>query len=247
MGFVYRILNTETNKEYIGSTLNYIKRKKTHFYNLKNNKHHCIHLQRSYNKYGRDKFIFEILYEGDDYKEIEYNMINENYDNLYNVSKQVSGGDLISYHPYKEEISKKKSETAKRQYKDGTRDPKTNSRPGSKNGRWKGGSVAKHETCKCGEWKQYSAKQCISCYDKNGENNPFYGKEHTEETKKILSEKMKKRSENGYLPPNTNKIEIDGIIYKSQAEAARKLGVCDGTIIHRLKSTNQKYKNYKRL
>lgn len=35
MGFVYRILNTETNKEYIGSTLNYIKERKLIFLILK--------------------------------------------------------------------------------------------------------------------------------------------------------------------------------------------------------------------
>lgn len=246
MGFVYRILNTETNKEYIGSTKDEIKREKQHFSRLKNNNHHCIHLQNSYNKYGKDKFIFEIIYEGDDYKDIEYKLINEHYDNLYNISKQSSGGDTISYHPNRENIILKIKNSSVERYKNKDERMK-HSRPGNTNPNWKNNSMVKNETCKCGNWKQYSAKQCIKCYDKNGENNPFYGKTHSEKIKNKLSENMKQRLEHGYMPPNTNQIEINGVVYKSQSEAARILGVCSATITHRLKSTNPKYKNYKRL
>ena len=246
MGFVYRILNTKTNKEYIGSTVNAENRKDTHFSSLKNDKHHCIHLQRSYNKYGYDAFTFEIIYEGDDYKEVEHKLINENYNNLYNISKQVSGGDTISYHPNRESIVSKIKNAVIERYKDENERMK-HSRPGETNPNWKDGSISKHETCECGNSKQYSAKQCITCYNKTGENNPFYGKKHTEETRNLLSDTMKTRLENGYLPSNTKQIEIDGVVYKSQAEAARQLGISGATITHRLKSTNPKYKNYKRL
>lgn len=48
-------------KKYIGSSINVYKRRNRHFSELKNNKHKNIKLQRSYNKYGKDAFIFYIL------------------------------------------------------------------------------------------------------------------------------------------------------------------------------------------
>ena len=60
---IYMILNTYNNKCYIGSTKNFYTRKQKHFRLLVLNKHHSDHLQSSYNKYGRDKFIFIVLEE----------------------------------------------------------------------------------------------------------------------------------------------------------------------------------------
>lgn len=58
---VYQIKNIINNKIYIGSTKNLTKRKILHFYQLNNNKHHNQYLQNSFNKYGKDSFIFEII------------------------------------------------------------------------------------------------------------------------------------------------------------------------------------------
>lgn len=60
-GGIYMILNTYNNKCYIGSTNNFNRRKNEHFNALRNNKHHSQHLQKSFNKYGEDKFVFIIL------------------------------------------------------------------------------------------------------------------------------------------------------------------------------------------
>ena len=60
---IYMILNTYNNKCYIGSTKNFYTRKQKHFRLLVLNKHHSDHLQRSYNKHGKDKFIFIVLEE----------------------------------------------------------------------------------------------------------------------------------------------------------------------------------------
>ena len=60
---IYMILNTYNNKCYIGSTKNFYTRKQKHFRLLVLNKHHSNHLQKAYNKYGKDKFIFIILEE----------------------------------------------------------------------------------------------------------------------------------------------------------------------------------------
>ena len=58
---IYRILNTKNNKSYVGSSFRLHERYIQHKNNLDKNKHPNLHLQQSYNKYGRDFFVFIIL------------------------------------------------------------------------------------------------------------------------------------------------------------------------------------------
>lgn len=60
-GVIYMIRCANTDKVYIGSALTPRVRKGQHFSNLKFGKHHSIHLQRSYNKHGREAFSFHIV------------------------------------------------------------------------------------------------------------------------------------------------------------------------------------------
>ena len=60
---VYLIKNLVNKKFYIGSTKNFNVRKLRHIQTLKNNYHHNVHLQRSFNKHGLKNFVFEILEE----------------------------------------------------------------------------------------------------------------------------------------------------------------------------------------
>lgn len=89
---IYRIVNLNNSKQYIGSTNNFSKRWYTHKLTLKANKHRNKHLQASWNKYGESAFKFEILWYCtkeelikteqfflDKYKE------DYGWDNLYNI------------------------------------------------------------------------------------------------------------------------------------------------------------------
>jgi group I intron endonuclease len=59
---IYQIKNVKTGDIYIGSTRNAFKiRKYQHFSKLRQNKHDSPVLQNSWNKYGKHKFIFEII------------------------------------------------------------------------------------------------------------------------------------------------------------------------------------------
>lgn len=59
---IYKITNIFNGKMYIGSAVNCFRRLvREHFKNLRLNKHCNIHLQRSWNKYGKDCFKFEVI------------------------------------------------------------------------------------------------------------------------------------------------------------------------------------------
>lgn len=90
------------------------------------------------------------------------------------------------------------------------------------------------------------------------ENNPFRGKTHSDEVKKILSDANKKpKSEEhkqkisetlkGNKPGNMRQIMIENIIYESLTDASRQLNLPLSTVKNRLKSISNKFKdwNYK--
>lgn len=58
---VYKIINTETGRIYIGQTVNYKRRLNEHKCDLNHNRHSNSDLQQDYNKYGWNSFKFKIL------------------------------------------------------------------------------------------------------------------------------------------------------------------------------------------
>lgn len=232
---VYKIRNIVNNKFYLGSSKEIEKREQRHFRDLRNGVHHNLHLQRAFDKYGEKKFKFENLLECDDYIEVEQNMLNEiNYNNCYNLSKNATGGDLISYHPNKRDIVQRISSTLKKKHSNG--EINLPDITGDKNPNWKGGKTF----CKCGNRISSYAKTCAKCRDRGGKNNPFFGKKHSKEFKQKLS-KMRKGSYNGNQEKS---IKIEEVVYKSLSQASKILNIPTPTIHYRLNSKNVKYKNY---
>jgi group I intron endonuclease len=61
---VYKILNKETDKIYVGSSATkkgIPARWNHHKYQLRNNKHHSVYLQRAWNKYGEESFELQVI------------------------------------------------------------------------------------------------------------------------------------------------------------------------------------------
>lgn len=63
MPYIYAIKNLINDKMYVGSTKSIKRRKYHHFYQLKKGIHHSCHLQKAYDKYGKNSFIFYIIEE----------------------------------------------------------------------------------------------------------------------------------------------------------------------------------------
>lgn len=62
ISLVYSIHCKVNNKQYIGSTSDFYKRRKEHVWQLERGDHHCKHLQNAWNKYGKKTFVFRVVY-----------------------------------------------------------------------------------------------------------------------------------------------------------------------------------------
>lgn len=241
MKVIYQIKELKTNKIYIGSTLNYKNRQKRHISTLINNTHHNVYLQRLFNKHHDINLIeFTILEKfnnNNDQFSLEQKWI-ENINPELNIGS-VGGGDNLSLNPNKERICRQISDTLKLKcslMSEQERKEKYG-RSLELNPNWKNGIYFKKTTCKCGNKKSYSSKVCNQCYDKSGENNPFFNKKHSKETKEKLSNLNK-----GNKPSNSLKIIIDNVLYNLATEASKILNCATATILNRCRS--DKFDNY---
>jgi group I intron endonuclease len=237
---IYRIKNLINKKCYYGSSKNIEKRWKKHKNELRKNKHINVILQRAWNKYTEENFVFEIIEECEESALFE---IEQKYLNLlpeYNIGAQSSGGDNLTRNPNKKNIIKRISESVKKRYDSMTENEKKekHSQPLNNNSNWKGGISFIY--CECGKRIGYGNKTCMKCRDKSGGNNPFYGKQHSEETKNKISEKRLGRYDGEQNIP----IVIDDVEYRSAGEASKILNMPMVTIRWRVKSKNKKFNNY---
>lgn len=264
-GYIYKIVNKNNGKFYIGSTKNIEKRKHKHFEDLKHKKHHSIYLQRAYDKYGENSFIVEVK-ELKISSEKELRQLEERYirfcwssGKLYNVSKNSSGGDLISYHPYNKEFRMRQSKISRERYEKMSEEEKkfySDRIKGEKNPNY-GKKWSKELREKVSRKRKeyylthdnyikgktfeevYGVEKANELKEKMseryklrvGEKNSFYGKHHSEETKKKLSEKNL-----GVKPPNSKKVSYNGEIYDSANDCAKVLKIPMGTVAYRCRN-----------
>jgi hypothetical protein len=85
---------------------------------------------------------------------------------------------------FSDEEKKKRKEILKifwnnSEWSEKVRKKMSNNTIGDKNPNWKGG--VSNQKCECGNKKTYDLT-CMSCRNMSGENNPFYGKCHSQET-----------------------------------------------------------------
>jgi len=237
---IYKITNIINNKCYYGSSKNVEKRWRDHKNQLNRNSHINSKLQRAWNKYGENSFIFEIVEECEKTKlfEIEQKYLNLEPD--YNIGINACGGDNLTNNPNRDKIIEKIKKGSKL-WRDSLSDVERNeifSKPLDKNPNWRGGVT--YQYCECGIRIGTGHKHCNKCRPRSNNKNPFFGKTHSDTVKNKQSERMK-----GNIPKNREPIFINGVEYNSYHDASIKLGIPAVTIRWRVLSKNPKYKNYK--
>ncbi len=112
---IYKITNTTNGKFYIGSSKNIDERWDNHKQYLRGNYHINPKLQNAWNKYGEDKFIFEIIEETDSNQNVLFDRENYYLSSLkpyeretgYNIGSKAEGGDLITHNPNRDKFIEK--------------------------------------------------------------------------------------------------------------------------------------------
>jgi group I intron endonuclease len=110
---IYKIINIQNAKFYIGSSVVLAARWRKHTRDLRANKHHCPHLQAAWNKYGEDSFVFrvvEVVELPSDLQAVEQKWLNEHHGKgqCYNFAKYVDNSNrgTVRADAHKEALSK---------------------------------------------------------------------------------------------------------------------------------------------
>lgn len=255
----------------IGSSKNIKKRWNRHINDLRLKKHINIHLQRSYDKYGENNFIFEVMEICKDsdilIREKFYLDTLMPYQDGFNIGKDASGGDNLTYNPNRENIIERIRKTSndniskmtkeERQEKWGklgesnpnygnkwTDDMKFNfsnfQKSNSDNPLRKRKGKSNIEMYGEERAKVISEKLSEYASKRTGDKNPFFDKKHKEESKDKI-----RKSRLGKKPTNRISISINDKIYESYNDASKELGIPVVTIRWRCLSNNIKFVDYK--
>src|SRR5699024_10047733 len=230
MGTVYSITNTKNSKKYIGSTVDYEERVKSHLRGLRGGYHDNRKLQKDFNIYGEESFKFEILHEiKDDIDRERFKLeeqavkFYESYETGYNLSYDGRGNYVVT-----EETREKFRDNAK-----GDRNPfygKT------------------HSIEVKNKLSEYASKRV-------GDKNPFYNRTHSEVTKDKIREAIRCKYDNGWehpmkgVPktdiqkrnnmlgqPRRKEVIAEGCEYPSISACATELGISRATVRNRINS-----------
>ena len=154
---IYQIRNLVNDKIYIGSSENLYIRYREHFYTLNKNIHRNGKLQKSFNKHGEQNFIFEIIEFVEDKNKL---LEREQYwiDRFNVVKTGYNIQPIAGRICITDEVRKKMSGKTP----------------------WNKGKTNIYS-------EEVLSKMRKNAYCKMGEQNPFYGKKHTEKTKRKIS------------------------------------------------------------
>ncbi len=216
---IYQIRNVVNGKIYIGSAVDSKIRFEKHRRQLRKNKHHCAHLQASWNKHGEDCFKFEIIEQvTGDLLAAEQRWIDQHYGNgrCYNTAK--FAGAPMRGRTHTEEAKQRMQEAQPK-----GEDHYRYGRPLDAEIRQKISAAQKGVPKTPGRVVSEEGRNRIAAAAKRGEESPLYGKPPTniEELKRPIL---------AILPDRTERV------FDSLSTLRDEMGVAIGTTIRACKS-----------
>lgn len=109
---IYKIINLENAKFYIGSTVLLAARWRKHLRELRRGTHHCPHLQAAWSKYGENAFVFRVVEVVEDAAQLastEQRWLNEHHGHphCYNYARYVDNSNrgVVRAETHKQALS----------------------------------------------------------------------------------------------------------------------------------------------
>lgn len=216
---IYKIINTYSNRIYIGQAKPFKQRWYGHKKSLSSNKHQNKFLQNDFNKckeeLGHDDFlefhVVEVMEnstkeERNHKEEFFITSVFDKQENCYNFKQKVEAKEASCYSYTPEKTSQKLSEISKEMWANRSEEEKKEiSDKISK--ATKGIKIHTEESKK----KMSESHKNIEdhpgrfktgeCSDRSGENHPMFGKHHTEESRQKMKE-THRGQESGFLGKN---------------------------------------------
>lgn len=196
MRCIYKIINVRNNKFYIGSAVDFKRRKAKHLWRLRRGDHSNIRLQNSWNKHGEAAFVFAVVQEvpqGEDLLVAENVWLLEHVGKpyCYNIARDAVAPGLGMFGPLNPSFGKRFNHT-----------PEAKARIGA-------ASKARVQTEMEKEKRRQSMrghKMSVVTREKisaslTGDKNPNYGKPRSDEVKAKISKRVEAVKPDGEVLP----------------------------------------------
>lgn len=224
---VYKLLCTRNGRFYIGSTVDFRKRKRKHLSDLRNGAHNNIFLQRTFDKYGEDAFKWKgiLVDTKEEARELEQHYIDKYMldKRCMNIGKTASGGDNLTRNPRKRSIVARIKKTLRQRIAHMTEDERKDKwgHPGATNGMHGRTHTpeARAKMSAANKGRVHLHRRGVPLSEETrrklresrlgrftGADNPFYGRTHSDKVKAALSSKAKERHANGFRPSNVRRV-----------------------------------------
>ncbi len=220
-------------KRYIGSTSDIQNRFKQHLYLLQKGARHNKILQSLWNDGWclRDETVIYpcLTLEASRKLELAFILASEDDDDVVNIA---FGNDTYSHNPNKEIITERLKINASGE---------NNSMYGKTHTQNTRNTISEklrefyrnNESSNLGIKRSDKFKQNLSSIasQRVGSKNPFFGKNHSVESKQKMSDANK-----GKIPPNTRRVIINGVEYESISKASRVYGITPSLTLWRIRN-----------
>lgn len=247
--FVYVIREVPTDRCYVGMTHKPANRWAAHVMSLALGRHQNMLLQIAWDASSPEAFVFEIV-AADLTKAAALILERDLTVELLAISRCFNiavGNDCHTHHPLREALTELRADYVRARMASLTPQERKQmcGRPGAQNGmfgrkhtaavRKRLSKMHKGNTYAKGSKRSAATRARLSeiAKGRTGERNPFFGKTHSDSTRRTISEAMV-----GRKPTNRRRVIVRGKVFDSVTDVAKAEFVTPNAIIYKLKSPN---------